>query len=324
MRALPLALALVLVAGCFPPSLDLSNRRCPCTAGWTCDTATDRCVQGAVSDAFVADAGGSDAAHADAGDDASAPDTGGIDAFVPPIDAGVDAFVPVDAFSPIDAYSGDAGMPGDTGCGTTFAGALLCDGFETDPGPWTGRREVTGTVAPDGLQAFRGTRAQHARITAGSGQAARDFDGWGPITSGDLWIRIEAYVPSTSTPFDFTWLSIGENLPPYHGISLGMGGDGAVGSYSTISANYVSDSTLIIPEDAWVCLELHVAVSDTAGSIEIYRDGVLRASHAAIDTRPDAGFTGFGAGIDYSDAAQPPLETWLDEVVLSRTRFPCP
>jgi hypothetical protein len=269
--------------------------------------------------------------------DANRPDAPGTDAFVPDAfvsdafvsDSGIDAYVADtghDAAAPIDAgidAGTDAGHPGDTACATTFAGAIVCDGFESEPGPWTGRTETMGVVTTDGMQAVRGTRALHARITGAGGQAAREAEALGPFTSGDLWIRISAYVPSTATLYDFTWLSIGEVVAPYAGISLGLGGSD-VGSYSSISGTYVSDASLTIARDTWTCLELHVVVSDTVGVIEVYREGTLAASHTGIDTNPGGGFTRFAVGIDYADPMQGATETFLDEVVLSRTRHACP
>lgn len=336
MRALFAMILLgLLAAGCVPPALDLGNRRCPCATGWSCDVATDRCVPGALADA---------AAGLDAGRDTGLPPTDAdVDAFTPPIDTGIDALTPpvdtgIDAFTPPvdaghDAFTPpvdtgadaghDAGMPGDTGCGAELAAALVCDGFESEPGPWTARSERSGTVVSDSLQALRGTRAMHPRTTAGGGEASRRVDALGPFTSGELWVRISTFLPAGAAEDNFTWFSIGETSPPYAGLSLGMGAS-VIGSYSTISGDWVSNDTLTVPYDTWTCLELHVAISDTAGSIEVYENGTLGASTTGIDTLPATGFTSFSIGIDYTDAAQPPLELWLDEVALSRTRLPCP
>lgn len=324
-----------LVLGCVPPALDLGSRRCPCTTGWTCDTALDRCVQGVLSDAAGIDAAsdgattdvGSDTGldtgvhiGVDAASDAAHASDGGNDAFAA-VDVGIDAFLPVDGGR--DAGH-DAGMPGDTGCTGALASALICDGFETDPGPWSGRTEHLGTVVADGVEAFRGTRGLHAQLTASGGQAAREAEGLGPFTSGDLWMRVSLYIPTAAVVSDFTWFSIGEVAPPYAGISLGMGGDGHIGSYSSISNSYVSNDGLTMTRDHWTCLELHVLVSDTAGAIEVYREGMLGASTTGIDTRPGAGFTRWAVGVDYADPTQGPIEVWLDEVALSRSRLACP
>lgn len=66
-----LAIALAALApSCVVDDLDLEGLRCPCTDGWVCDVASDRCVRGAESDAGQGiDAGLADvdAGHADAG-----------------------------------------------------------------------------------------------------------------------------------------------------------------------------------------------------------------------------------------------------------------
>jgi hypothetical protein len=330
MRALVTAAAALaaLVLGCVPASLDLSNRRCPCAAGWTCDVARDRCVQGPISDAAGIDAAMDAAMPAD---DAAGHDAAGEDAARP--DTGADAFAANDAFTGDDAHAldvgtdaanGDGGMHGDTGCTGALSTALVCDGFETDPGPWSGRNESGGSVMTDGTLAQRGTRSLHAATTVAGGNADRELVPIGPFTTGDLWARASIYLPSSAVVSNFTWLYIGESIAPYAGVSLGMGGDGAAGAYSQISLTYTSDSTLVVPRDRWTCLELHVHLSDTAGTVEIYIDGTLGSSSTGIDTNPATGFTQFLAGIDYTDATQAPLEIWLDEVALSRSRLACP
>jgi hypothetical protein len=57
------AFVVTLAAACSVGDLDLSGKQCPCAAGWTCDTATNICMQGAVAmDSGSDDAGSSDGA----------------------------------------------------------------------------------------------------------------------------------------------------------------------------------------------------------------------------------------------------------------------
>jgi len=44
---------LAVMAACRVPDVDLNGRMCPCAAGWTCDPATQTCVQSLVADAGV-------------------------------------------------------------------------------------------------------------------------------------------------------------------------------------------------------------------------------------------------------------------------------
>ncbi len=131
------------------------------------------------------------------------------------------------------------------------------------------------------------------------------------------------FVPSAAVVRDFTFFAIGETVSPYHGVSLGIGGDDRAGAYSTISATYVQHSATV-PRDRWVCFELHVAIDETAGVIEVYMDGVRGGTRDTLDTVPAAGFDYLLAGIGYSGPMQDPLTVYLDEVALSTSRLPCP
>ncbi|MCB9597879.1 MAG: hypothetical protein H6719_34495 [Sandaracinaceae bacterium] len=309
--------------GCVPPTIDLRGRACPCGTGWVC--MDDVCVPEGTARA--------DGGATDGGADAGAP----VDASVP-VDAavGMDAAVGSDAgldaggadAGGTDAGS-DAGTPdsgaGETGCDGPLAGAILCDGFESSPGPWTLRAERTGSATRTTTRAQVGAYSFDSVTTAINGQASLGARGLGPYTDADLWMRVSLYVPSAAAVDDFTFLYVGEDVSPFHGVSLGMGSDGRAGAYSTISANYVSSfDALLVPRDRWVCFEVHVAVASSGGAIEVFMDGTLRAGMTGLDTLPGAGFTIAYSGIDYTGPAQGPLEVFLDEYALSRTRLACP
>lgn len=299
------ALLACVVAGCVPPSLDLSDRLCPCAEGWSC--VAERCVPlSSRQDASVRDAGPGDAATVDAArsDGAVEHDAGARDA------------------GPADAALGDAGELASE-CAGALASAILCDGFETDPGPWESPLIRSGVVATTSTRAQRGARALHAETTATNGQAALTSPELGAFMDGDLWARASIYLPASAIADDFTFMYTGEGVDPYEGISLGVGA-GVAGAYSTLTATYVSNDALIVPRDRWVCFELHIAVSATAGTIEIYMDGERFASMSGLRTLPASGYRYFVAGLDYTDPAQPPVEIFMDEVVYSRTRLPCP
>lgn len=311
----------VLALGCVPPSIDLRGRACPCGDGWVC--VDDECVpeaearrDGGLDAGADGGAVGMDAGPRDAGPptDAGPVDAGGADAGA---DAGTDA-------GARDAGTPDAGA-GETGCDGPLASAVVCDGYESDPGPWSGATERSGSLERSTTFSAVGAYSLHPETTAVNGQAAVRADGLGPFNDGDLWVRTNIYVPASASIFDFTFLYVGSVVMPYQGVSLGIGRDGRAGAYSTISSTYVSDfDRLIFPRDRWVCFELHVAVSETAGAVEVYMDGALAASRTALDTLPIGEFTYAATGIDYTDPTQGPLEIYLDEYALSRARLPCP
>lgn len=51
------AAIVVALSACTVPDLDLEGRACPCADGWTCDPATDTCVQGDVEPATITTTG---------------------------------------------------------------------------------------------------------------------------------------------------------------------------------------------------------------------------------------------------------------------------
>jgi hypothetical protein len=77
------------------------------------------------------------------------------------------------------------------------------------------------------------------------------------------------------------------------------------------------------PRDRWVCVELHVSIDATDGLFEAYLDGVLAVTSGHVKSLPADGFTAAEVGVKYAGAMQGPVEVYVDDVAVARTRIPC-
>ena len=310
----PLALVLpAIVASCAFDEVDLRGKQCPCSAGWVCEHATNVCLRSLarLDGATPTDAG---PASRDAASDAPAPPRDGGPTDGGPVDGG-----PTDA-PPFDAGF-DAGLPA-TACDGPLSGAIFCDGFEDGPGfaAWT-----SGPTASDGAVTwvedvvYRGGGALRAEITASRGQAFVRTSTAPAVGSGDYWFRAYVRFPSSAalTHFNFAYSA-----------PSGMGGvsyyiqDGQ--PYAFMEETMRSHpTTVLLPRDVWICLEYHLFVSDTAGTLEIFVDGVSARSVTGIDTLAGGAYDRLAAGITYSASKQGPTTIYFDEIAVGTSRLPC-
>lgn len=164
LRAVPACVAVVLAGSCAPGDVDLSGKRCPCTAGWVCDEASGLCQPGGAHD-------------------------GGLDAGVAGFDASIDS-PSVDAGSTDggtgDAESPDAGMD-DAGPGATWSAPRLL--VEVNSGVWDDDPSVT----PDRLTLWFGSKRADAGENLWVSRRASVADPWGPpalhaeLGTGTTW-----------------------------------------------------------------------------------------------------------------------------------------
>lgn len=305
-RRLVVALA-VLLGGCVVQELDLEGRACPCVAGWHCDDGI--CVEGAPMEG-------------DAGWDAAEPDAGGVrDAGPPRSDGGPEDAGRVDA-APVDAGFDGGPPPDPTACDDALAGAILCDGFEVDDGfgAWTpGAAASDGTIERVTDVAYRGSAALRAQTAMPSGRAWLGHDI--PVTTdGTLWLRAYVRVPEAADITHFDVLGVRAAVDPFDGVVVAM---------RDRTFLYVHESSMAygmapLPARAdWVCMELEVAVSDTAGEIRLYMDGALEVEATGIDTLPAGGHQQLGVGLLFTSSLQGATTVLFDEVALGTARLPC-
>ncbi len=135
-------------------------------------------------------------------------------------------------------------------------------------------------------------------------------------------MRAYLYVPSTSMPSWVTVLHIEEGGVPYDYTELRLR-DGELEVASDVLGVVSTVRGGPIPFDRWACVELRLAVSAT-GEVELFVDDVSTALETAINTVPTGTYRSLFVGISHRNAAQTgTVETYFDEVVLSRTRVGC-
>ena len=305
-----LLLVTTLCAACVVGDVDFRNKRCPCDEGWHCDGERRVCVEGPVPDAGTddaappMDAGSGDSGLADAGRlDAGERDAGASDA------------------EPPDAGPPDAG-PDPTACDDALAGAIFCDGFESDDDftAWTlPAREVDGVLTRVTDVVYRGEAALRSETTAPSGRAHLSA-AIPNTTDGELWARVYAYVPASSDVTHFDILQVREDADPYDGVVVAMR------DYTFLYVHEISMAAGMAPvatRDTWECYEIQVVVSNTAGEIRLFIDGAMVVEATGLDTLPPSGFGRFEVGLMYSSSLQPATAVYFDEAAVGTTRLPC-
>ncbi|MBX3272215.1 MAG: hypothetical protein KF729_18265 [Sandaracinaceae bacterium] len=328
------ALALIALAGCAVPDLDLEGRRCPCVEGWVCDVARDVCVPvGGVADAGTRDGGATDGGATDGGaTDGGAMDGGAMEAGTDAgaLDAGDDAgadAASLDAGS--DAAAPDAGPPPPPSlCGTTHASREFCDGFDTgDLSRWTrSDTGVGGTVRAVTEPVYRGTHAMRFDCPRGCqwASAAVGRYGSGRTLPSDLWLRAYFYFPSTHPP-SLELIQIGDDEG--HQTVVGSVWNASVVNWH--AHNYLGgayhDVMYAIGFDRWVCVELHVSRDATEGGAELFVEGVRRHGELTLDGRGDPmrRLDTFFVGVIYKDPTDEAQLVYVDEVVVDGARVGC-
>lgn len=309
------AVALLLVAfGCSFDEVELSGKACPCASGWVCDPATLLCVPLLPAD------GGLDATRADAAAiDAPTSDRAMPPTDAPGLDAGPDAGPRDSGFDggPIDAGL-DAGPPDPTGCDDLHAGALLCDGFESDAdfAEWTENRGASETMTP----VYRGDWAMRATSST-SDNTNYVFERFTDVTSGELFVRTYVYLPSGSPAEHLVLAQLEEGGAPWDYAHVALR-SGALRVGHRKGSTYVYRDGPPMPRDRWVCLELRVEVA-SAGTVQMFVDGASAASFSA-DTNLSRPYSTFYIGISYRGSSQTgTANVYMDEIVLSRSRIGC-
>src|SRR6185312_11817339 len=90
---------------------------------------------------------------------------------------------------------------------------------------------------------------------------------------------------------------------------------------STLIGN--KSTGLSFPRDRWVCLEHHVFISATAGYFQIYIDGTKMLESSTGNSVPGSGWSNVDVGIHEVATNQSPVEVYVDNVVVSTTRYGC-
>lgn len=290
---------------CTIAPLDVSGRRCPCAAGYVCDSARDVCVSSA-------EAGAPDA-HVEP------------DAYVDPVDANVDAGsvdVGTDA-AVIDANPVDAGPLDPTACDDVFASRVFCSGFENASlSEWAGITMSGGGVGARSTGSpYRGLAAFHSQVSAPSarGEIAADFAA--PFATGNVYVRFYAYVGPGAVSDRVEPVALTRIAGPNDGVFLQLG---AAQTSVHIAAGVTVDRTTTadIPRGRWVCVQLSVALG-ASGNVKLSFGGSEVLAVNSIDTRVTNGYDRLRIGILDSSTINTSGEISVDEVVVDHSFIPC-
>lgn len=300
-----LPLAVLGMACAFDP-VDLDGKGCPCAPGWRCLPEDNVCVPLAPTEAGPSDAGLEAGTERDASTDASAPRT----------DAAVDAAIDAATDASFDAAL-DAG-PDDTACDDLHAGALHCDGFEGDTefALWTENRGASHSTE----RAYRGTASAHASV--GTSGRAYLFEQFPPITSGEIYVRTYAYVPSSADLTAITFITLEEASSPWDYARANVRDDQLV-LVTRAGADNDQQPAVSVPRDRWFCLELRVQIG-TSGEAELLVDGTSTALLTDVDTTRASPWDTVFVGVASRNSTQvDPTELFMDEVVVATTPIGC-
>jgi hypothetical protein len=275
-------------------------------------------------------AGGSRAAAGGGSGGALSAGNGGAGgARAEPLDAGLTD--PLDAGSDAgtDAGAADSGVVASQKC-LERPGALFCDSFEA-PDPdfmlWSYEALTNGTVARSTTRARTGQWSLRSATTQGAGTQARLATlELNKQMSGDAWVRFYNWVPSSvEIQQHFSIGIISEEDPPWNGFEVRIL-NGDIVDLNTASALVVVDGVtpkVTYTRDAWVCVEMHVFIDAIAGFYEAYLDSTLAVRSPMTDTTTASGYSAAEVGVHYAPTDQGPVELFVDDVVVARSRIGC-
>jgi hypothetical protein len=279
-------------------------------------------------DASQDNAAGSRAGAGAAGGSRSAG-SGGAGGGVEPMDAGLT--------DPLDAGSGSVSDAGAADSGAVVSqkcldrpGAVFCDGFE-EPDPdfmlWSYETLTNGTVARSMTRALTGQWSLRSETTQGAGTQTRLATlELKEQMSGDAWMRFYNWVPaSVEIQEHFSIGIISEADPPWNGFELRIL-PGNIVDLNTSSPLMIVDGVtpkVTYTRDAWVCVEMHVFIDPVAGFYETYLDSILAVQSPITDTTTASGYSAAEVGVHYAPSNQGPVELFVDDVVVARSRIGC-
>ncbi|HKU41140.1 MAG TPA: hypothetical protein VJR89_23420 [Polyangiales bacterium] len=220
-----------------------------------------------------------------------------------------------------DAGTSDAGTP-PPWC-PSRSDVLFCNGFEDDEfGKWSYTIEDNGTAVQTNVRKVSGEAALHATTgqVGPNNQARKAMQALAKTKSGDLWMRYDYYVPSSVVVnSQFSAGVMSEITDPYAGFSLLV----LPTRIDISSMSGFFQGTTAFPRDRWVCVELHVRVHPSDGRFEVYLDGALAVQSPATNSVPADGYSVAEVGIHYAQQGQGPVEVYVDDVAVARSRIPC-
>jgi len=199
--------------------------------------------------------------------------------------------------------------------------ALLADGFEEDSGLWS----FSGSTVVRREPVHRGARALCAQSGDSTGSAFASA-GFEAVASGDLWLRATYFVPRDQQLVGAAVLARLTDSSGTDHVQIEVLPSGTMQVLLLTSGAYVGvgSGTTTLGRDRWECLELHLVVSSSQGTVELYRNDARVAAATDTDTFPVEAFDGLSIGLDVSDETAPPFLLYVDDVAVGTERQGCP
>jgi hypothetical protein len=219
-------------------------------------------------------------------------------------------------FDPLSNSSRDASLD-PTICDDGLSGVLFCESFEGDLGSYDFQATAPNYVIADAAHVYRGALALHSHSESAGSRAWLVQYTLPHIVSGDLWARWYMYVPAVPATIDLSTLELIEDPMPYGGVILGI----HTAELVVYAVSTSATAPISIARDKWVCLQEHIVISSTAGSVDTWLDGTPGPSLANVDTLPATSYTDIHTPMYSNNPA--PQDVWTDEIVVGTAAVPC-
>ena len=211
-------------------------------------------------------------------------------------------------------------MPSCNLCEDLYPNALVCQNFDEIPGPpWTAQITSGSTPSVDGDRFVAGggsLRAEALPFGDAQGGAQYQLRFPSPIERGDIYARVYAYLPSTTSITDWTALVYIEG-------DTGEKFSLDISSISSVQIDRAGMTSLTLgpntfPRDRWVCLEFQYRIAEpgVSGIMSVSVDGQLADFLSPAESpAPTGGFTRLQVGARVGPNGG--TTVFLDEFVLS-------
>jgi len=222
-----------------------------------------------------------------------------------------------------DATPGsDGALPADAkpvpAC-SAYQNALFCDDFEGgDLSKWFLNLDGSNTVVHDTAFTRTGSGAAHSRAVE-TGAARLIATVLGGATSGTFYARFYQWVPQGPVIDDISLVHFVSNVSPYPGVVLALRDDQEFTLLSTINSTMGATTLLPLPRASWACVQVRLEIG-TSGTVTSWLNGAVVATYAGNTVTPN-GYRDFHIGVYVSSG--PPLDAWLDDVVVDAAPVPC-
>jgi hypothetical protein len=226
-------------------------------------------------------------------------------------------------FDPAVTSATDGSVAGVSACATD-AGRLLCEDFEHGlTSTWTRTVDAGGTWDIEESQVHSGKHALHLHtdMTADRGATVT----WEKVTTSDwaapLDVRVFVYWTGSLAQTVANFLQL-QNRARNAGYVL-YAGQNQIG-WSAWATGLAEGTSSPPPTGTWTCVEWAFAAPDVSGrqSVEVYVGDSL-VSKLQNESAPVVNFSELDIGLSFQSSTDPPMDLYLDDVVMDTHHIGC-